>query len=234
MKDVRAILFDAGGTLIHIDGERVCSAAGLPFDPEGFRRAESSAVSAVREFVLQNPGSRDAQRLPLYLESMLEALGIAAPKDLSEAARRVGDEHQRANLWSRASPRAAETLAALRGRNYRIAVISNADGRVRTLLEGAGLSPWLEFILDSAEVGIEKPDPRIFHAATNRLRLPPAACAYVGDIYEIDVAGAQGAGLRPVLIGDGHAPESVLRVPDLWSLLNLFPGAGQNPSYTVS
>ncbi len=78
--------------------------------------------------------------------------------------------------------------------------------------------------MDSAEVGLEKPDPRIFHAATERLGMAPGDCAYVGDIYEIDVVGAERAGMRPVLIGDGPAPEGVLRVPDLGALLSLFTG----------
>lgn len=224
MKSVRAILFDAGGTLIHIDGPRLCGAAGLPWDPERFRRAEASAVAALRAFVLENPGSRDAQRLPLYLSEILGGLGLSAPSDRSDAALRVGAEHQRSNLWSRPAPGAAQTLAALASRGYRIAVVSNADGRVRALLESAGLSRWLECVIDSAEVGVEKPDPRIFHAATDRLALSPAACAYVGDIYEIDVVGAAGAGLTPVLIGSGPAPDSVRRVADLAGLLNLFPG----------
>lgn len=224
MKSIRAILFDAGGTLIHIDGERVCGAAGLPFEPERFRRAESTAVSAVRAFVLENPGSRDAERLRLYLDAMLGDLGLTEDPARLQAARRVGEEHLRANLWSLPGARAAETLEALAARRYRIAVVSNADGRVRSLLDAAGLSSWLEFIVDSAEVGVEKPDPRIFHAATERLGLPPEACAYVGDIYEIDVVGADRAGLAPVLIGEGPAPESVVRVPDLWGLLRVFTG----------
>ena len=224
MKGIRAVLFDAGGTLIHVDGERVCGAAGLAWEPERFRGAESSAVSAVRAFVLENPASRDAERLPLYLDTMLRDLGLTAPADRLSAARRVAAEHRRANLWSRAADRAAETLETLAGRGYRIAVVSNADGRVRGLLEEAGLSPWLEHIVDSAEVGFEKPDPRIFHAATEKLGLPPSACAYVGDIYEIDVVGAERAGLTAVLIGDGPAPESVRRVSELPELLSLFAG----------
>jgi putative hydrolase of the HAD superfamily len=136
----------------------------------------------------------------------------------------VAAEHRRANLWSRRADDAFETLETLVERGYRAAVVSNADGRVRGLLEAAGLAALLEFVVDSAEVGVEKPDPRIFHAATGRLELPPAACAYVGDIYEIDVVGAARAGLSGILVGDGPAPESVLRVARLSDLPPLFPG----------
>ncbi len=221
---IRAVIFDAGGTLIHIDGERVCGAAGVPFEAGRFRAAESAAVAAVRAFLLTNRDSNDAERVVFYFDHMLARLGLADATARGEAGARVAAEHRRANLWSRAGAGAAETLAELAARRYRLAVVSNADGRVRGLLQDAGVIPWLEFVVDSAEVGLEKPDPRIFHAATGRLGLAPSACAYVGDIYEIDVEGARRAGLHPILIGDGHAPEGVLRVRELSELLPLFPG----------
>ncbi|HYX21186.1 MAG TPA: HAD-IA family hydrolase [Thermoanaerobaculia bacterium] len=224
MKDIRAVLFDAGGTLIHVDGERVCRAAGIDFDAAAFRTAEGEAVAAVRRLVLERPESRDAERIPLYMTTLVRELGLDAEDACREAAGRIAAEHGRANLWSRAADDAAETLSGLRTRGYRVAVISNADGRVRRLLEVAGLAPHLEFVVDSAEVGLEKPDPRIFHAATDRLALPPEACAYVGDIYEIDVVGAERAGLSAILVGDGPAPESVRRVARLAELHPLFPG----------
>ncbi len=173
--------------------------------------------------MLQNPASKDAERLPLYLDRMLKGLGLAEKADRRDAALRVAAEHHRSNLWSRPGPGATETLAELSARGYRMAVVSNADGRVRSLLEAAGVTPWLEFVVDSADVGVEKPDARIFHAATEKLGIPPAECAYVGDIYEIDVEGARRAGLHPVLIGGGPAPEPVLRVAGLGDLLSLFP-----------
>jgi putative hydrolase of the HAD superfamily len=229
MKGVRAVLFDAGGTLLSIDGERICRTAGIGFENAAFRRAEAAAIGAVRALVLERPDSRDAERLPLYFGTMLEVLGVGDRSARQAAFGRIAAEHGRANLWSRPVEGAEATLDALRRRGYRVAVVSNADGRVRGLLEAAGLGVHLEFVIDSAEVGVEKPDVRIFHAATGRLGLEPAACAYVGDIYEIDVAGAAAAGLHPILIGDGPATGPVLRVPDLPSLLAVFGRSDPNP-----
>ncbi len=225
MKGIRAVLFDAGGTLIHVDGPRICEAAGVRWDEVAFPAAESAAVEAVRALVLRKPDSKDAERVPLYFDILLAGLGVPPGPPRREAAGRVAAEHGRANLWSRRADGAAETLATLRGRGYRVACISNADGRVRGLLEAAGLLPHLEFVVDSAEVGVEKPDPRIFQAATERLGLDSSVCAYVGDIYEIDVVGSAGVGMTPILIGKGSAAGPVERVPHLRALLDLFPVA---------
>jgi putative hydrolase of the HAD superfamily len=224
VKGIRAVLFDAGGTLIHLDGERVCRAVGVGFEEERFRQSESDAVGAVRALVLERPDSTDADRIPLFFDRLLAGLGVEGAESRRNSAGAIWAEHQRLNLWSRRADGALETLETLRARGYRTAVISNADGRVRGLLEEAGLTPHLEFVVDSAEVGLEKPDPRIFHAATERLGLAPAACLYVGDIYEIDVVGARRAGLEPVLIGHGPAPAEVRRVTSLAALLALLPG----------
>jgi putative hydrolase of the HAD superfamily len=225
MTGINAILFDAGGTLIRVDGERFCRAAGVAWKEAAFDAAEGAGLAAVQRLVQANSASTDAERLPVYLDAVLAGMGVPS-EGHAEAARAVVAEHRRSNLWSRACADAPAALSALAKRGYRLGVISNADGRVQGLLERAGLSAFLEVVVDSAEVGVEKPDPRIFLAATERLGLPPSACAYVGDIYEIDYVGASRAGLEALLIGSGGAPEGVARVAGLSQLLALFPAAG--------
>ena len=219
---IRGVLFDAGGTLIHVDGEAVCRAVGQPYSEAFFGEAEAVAHREAREWIARHPSSTDAERFPIFVDAMLRALGIDDATARREGGSRVAAEHERANLWCRPGEKAAETLEALAGRGYRLGVVSNSNGHVRKLLERAGLARFLEAIVDSAEVQIEKPDPRIFSLAVEALGLEPAACAYVGDIYDIDVVGARAAGLRPILIGRCPAPEPVERVARLEELLSIF------------
>lgn len=219
----KAILFDAGGTLLHLDGGRISLAAGVPHAADRFAHAASAAAATLVTWIARNPASTDAERVPFFLGEILPGLGVQEDAARKAAAIAVAAEHARSNLWSQAGEGAAETLAALKDRGYRVAVVSNADGRVRALLESAGLAPFLELVVDSFEVGFEKPDPRIFLAATERLGVAPAECVYVGDIYSIDVLGARRAGMRAILIGTGAAEEPVERVQTLPELLTRFP-----------
>jgi putative hydrolase of the HAD superfamily len=97
--------------------------------------------------------------------------------------------------------RSAESLARLRQAGLKLGVVSNSDGRVEQALAAAGLREYFDVVIDSALVGVEKPDPRIFHAALEALGVAPEEALYVGDLYEIDVLGARAAGMEAVLLG---------------------------------
>jgi hypothetical protein len=58
----------------------------------------------------------------------------------------------------------------------------------------------LDFVIDSAVVGVEKPDPRIFHLAIERADVAASEAVYVGDLYSVDVLGSRAAGLGAILL----------------------------------
>ncbi|GMU63981.1 MAG: hypothetical protein AMXMBFR36_02550 [Acidobacteriota bacterium] len=91
-------------------------------------------------------------------------------------------------------------LAALGEAGVRLAVISNFDERLPRLLERLDLASQFEVIVWSQAVGVEKPHPRIFETALERLGVAPARALHVGDRAREDVEGALGAGLAALRI----------------------------------
>lgn len=207
-----AVLFDAGNTLVFLDYGRLAKAIGdalaLPLTEEGLKRHAGAAALAMEEGRLT-----DRERGTIFLLTLFELAGVPAARteDLKTA---LLEMHQRMHLWGATEAGTAEALARLRAGGLRLAVISNSDGRAATALEAAGLLDQFEFVIDSGEVGVEKPDPRIFQIALDRLGIKPADALYVGDLYEVDVVGARAAGLDVVLLdpsGD-HAGRDVKTV----------------------
>jgi HAD superfamily hydrolase (TIGR01493 family) len=92
------------------------------------------------------------------------------------------------------------TLDTLATRGYRLGLISNARdaGNVDRLIDNAQLRPWFDPILISANVGVRKPNPRIFKIVLDQWRLPPDQVVMVGDMLGADVLGAHNAGLRGI------------------------------------
>ncbi|MGW2183411.1 HAD-IA family hydrolase [Streptomyces sp. NPDC001732] len=100
----------------------------------------------------------------------------------------------------RAYPDAVPCLRSLREAGHQLALVSNFDRWLRDVLDGTGLTGLFDTVVISSEVGLEKPRPEIFALACERLARPPQECVFVGDSVVIDVEGAQGAGLHPVLL----------------------------------
>jgi putative hydrolase of the HAD superfamily len=108
--------------------------------------------------------------------------------------------HDRHNLWESVPPDVIPALTRVRAAGLQLAVVSNANGTLRAVLERLGLAPFFRTVLDSREEGVEKPDPRIFEIALARCGARPQATVHVGDFYHVDVEGARAAGLRAVLL----------------------------------
>ncbi len=120
-----------------------------------------------------------------------------------ELARQVYEEFGDPERW-RAYDDVVPALRRLKSAGVRTGIISNWDGRLAQILEGLGLAPFLDTIVSSAQVGLHKPDPRIFELACERLGVRPDQAAHVGDHHYADVVGATAVGMTAVLI-DRHS-----------------------------
>jgi len=91
----------------------------------------------------------------------------------------------------------ADTLAAIRARGLRIAIVTNGETAFQTRhIEALGLDHLADAILISEREGLRKPDAALFHRAADRLGAVPGRCLFVGDNPVADILGAAAAGLR--------------------------------------
>ncbi len=92
------------------------------------------------------------------------------------------------------------TLDTLKERGYKLGLISNARdaANVDRLVDHARLRPWFDPILISANVGVRKPNPRIFKLVLDQWQLSSAEVVMVGDMLGADILGAHNAGLRGI------------------------------------
>jgi len=120
-------------------------------------------------------------------------------------------------------PEVSETLAALHEKRLVLAVVSNFDSRLHTILRGMGIDQWFTTILISSRVGYAKPAREIFEAALDRHGLTPEAVIHVGDSEINDIRGAVNAGLTGVLIDRTASRDDLtgplLRIRSLTALL---------------
>jgi HAD superfamily hydrolase (TIGR01549 family) len=193
---LRGVLFDAGGTLVKVHTERLAEALRVrghdPYElDDAFWR---TLVLLDAEFGPSAGSHKDWW--PHWLSRLAEHSSV--PLEVLRDAWREADDQL--HLWDEPIPGAAEALRRLREGGLRLGVVSNADGRVAEALGRAGLADLLEVIVDSAVVGVAKPDPKIFSYALDPLALAPHETWYLGDTVVYDAAGADAAGLTSWVI----------------------------------
>jgi HAD superfamily hydrolase (TIGR01549 family) len=177
----------------------VGAALGVPITVAALDRSVGSAIRAVEGAAGVAAGRSDRERARAYLEALFTGAGVPAER-MDEVARILRRLHEQWHLWCRTMPGTGEALDRLRAAGLRLGVVSNSDGRVEEALRAAGIDDRFDVILDSALIGVEKPDPAIFRAALAALDVGPEEALYVGDLYDVDVVGARAAGIEAVLL----------------------------------
>jgi putative hydrolase of the HAD superfamily len=201
------IFFDAAGTLIRLTqpvGRFYAQTAqdhGLGADES---RLEIAFRSVWRETPHRAPSpvAREGDDRPWWQKVAFETLQRAeAPPEDFDAEAWFSDLYERFSrpgVWALYED-VLPCLDAVRT-HARLAVISNFDGRLRTILDNLGVSGYFEHLFISSEVGAEKPSGEIFRHAIKTMGERPNACLHVGDDEERDGHGASSAGLSTYLV----------------------------------
>jgi putative hydrolase of the HAD superfamily len=163
--------------------------------------------------------------LKVFDEVLRNTLGVEVPKDV--VGHIVALDHSAFTNTITVSDENLAVLRELKQRGLRLGLISNVTllpDLMRADIEALGIGEQLDAALFSSEVGVRKPDPRIFRAMLEKLGVEASDAVFVGDRLLDDIAGAQGVGMRAVLTHefrredvDGEVrPDAVIdRLPDL-------------------
>ena len=226
---IKAIFFDAAGTLITVNGSvggiyaRLAAKHGKQVQVKdleaGFRRSfatappmafPGAAASAIPDLEKQWWGD--------LVRQVFASLGpFPAFDDYFEELYYFFAQPEAWQLY----PETVETLETLHTKGVTLGVISNFDSRLFGLLDGLGIAQFFDSVVISTQAGAAKPHPAIFQQALEHHGLSPDQAAHVGDSYEMDILGARGVGLTPVLIDRRSEPTQSDEQLSVTSLLEL-------------
>lgn len=228
---IRAVFFDAGNTLLEINyaviAERL-RAEGHAVPPDTVRAAEYRARVRLDPHLGPSASTESRDVFRLYTGYLLEGLGIARDGAADRLCEALREYNPPVGLWNLPAPEARSVLEGLAARGLRLAVVSNSNGSVEAILREVGLLGYLDAVVDSAVVGVEKPDPRIFQYAAEALGVEPDHAVHIGDLYSVDVLGARAAGCHAVLLDPAGAwpPLDCPKAPDLPAAVRLLEPLG--------
>lgn len=194
---MRAVIFDRDNTLLYFDTAAVDA---LDQRIKTITPSLSTEVVTVAWRLWSNGWPRTEEEEPAFWRRFWAVLAKQHQLSREQAAelQRIGGFY---HTCFAAFPDAAECLATLHARDWKLALLTNFElPSVHRTLQHAGLNPELfSALLSSAAVGWHKPDPRAYLAASETLRVPPDACVFVDDLPR-NVEAARAVGMYGVVI----------------------------------
>ncbi|HXW84672.1 MAG TPA: HAD family hydrolase, partial [Candidatus Binataceae bacterium] len=187
-KEIKALLFDFGGTLAFLDYEFLASEFSRPdrrIDPLALEHAEYSGRRAIDDYLMSGKPASALGSYVDYFRTWMRTVGFR-DQEIDQLRARFQKIHRASTLWRVVRPGIRETLARLKDAGLKLAVVSNAEGQVEGDAQRFGLAQFFDVIIDSHVVGVAKPDPRIFQIALERLGVGAEESLFAGDIYSID------------------------------------------------
>jgi putative hydrolase of the HAD superfamily len=214
---VKAVLFDLDDTLFD---HRHSSRNGLAAVQESYlcfrkktldelERDHLLLLNDLHSKVLQGVLSLEEARMERFRKLFLKC-GEDVPAATAEAA--AASYRQVYQASRRPIPGAMPLLMRLKAEVKVAVVTNNLAAEQRDKLERCGLTPFIDVLVVSEEVGVAKPEPGIFQEALSRVGCTAEEVVMVGDSWEADILGAHGVGIRAVWLNrySLHCPDSAL------------------------
>lgn len=232
LTNVRGIIFDYGGTIdsegdhwseVIFDAYHAC---GIPVAYADFRPAYIEGERHLARTPLVKPSDTFLQVLRLKIARQFEVLNL--PPDRVDAVAHA------AEAVARRCVGAAHPVLEAFANRYPLALVSNFYGNVEAVLADYGIRHLFQAVIESAVVGIRKPDPRIFALGCQALGLEPQQVLVVGDSIDKDILPAQSLGCPTATIlgrqwrpaADSPAPLRPIHFePNQWPNLQKFAQA---------
>lgn len=225
LEGIRAVLFDAGSTLLYPDPRveavyaREFAKDGASFSSEEVARALARAWEDVQAADRYGGVAGEPEFWRAFLDRVRGLLDGARVSP--ECFARLAQHFRTPSSWGTYED-VASALDVLEERGFLLAIVSNWDSHLPALLESLDLSRRFRVVAVSATEETGKPQPEIFWRTCARLQVSAAEALHVGDSLREDYEGAQAAGLSPLLLDrqDRHAGiakriRSLLELPDL-------------------
>lgn len=211
VRGVELLSLDAGNTVIFLDHARLAkllARAGFHVTASALIEREGEAKRMLEDGSILKPtwdhhGAPGAIGWGNTVGTIVHLAGVPldrVPSILAQAWK----EHVDLNFWSLVPEGLGPALDAIRARGVKVVVVSNSEGMLEPLFDRLGILRSFDRVVDSAKVGVEKPDPRIFEHALTPYGIAPANALHLGDTFATDIAGGRAAGLRVALIDPFH------------------------------
>ena len=210
LRMVKAIFFDWFNTLARFEPprEELHSQAFREFGIEApLDKIMSGLLLADKDWFEENIKSKVEERSPeeqaelalRYEQTILDEVGVKAPKEtLLKIAKSIRQLYEGVTFVL--FDDVLSTLKTLKGQNFILGLLTNVAKEMNSICRGLGLEPYLDFIITSQEAGADKPQPLIFLAALEQAGVNASEAVHVGDQYKLDIVGARGVGITPILI----------------------------------
>jgi putative hydrolase of the HAD superfamily len=216
-RDICAVTFDVGGTLIRPWPSVGHVYAGIAAR-HGYRNVPTDVLNEQFAAAWSSKGDFNHSRAA-WLRLVEETFnGLIDPSAVQVFFDGIYVVFAKAESW-RLFDDVRPVLEVLRARGFKMGIISNWDERLRPLLGQLRLESAFDVITVSIEAGCAKPAGGIFERAANSLGLPPHSILHVGDSLREDAHGAAAAGFRALLLDRTGGPGAAATIGGLGELL---------------